>query len=177
MLLWFSKRASKSSRDAGLLLDFPELLGHDDAPGALAGVLVLVHLYFEVLLFRLLYLEDLLGLELPFHVVVSRDVDVQMLLLEVQDHRDRLNEVMAHNLVRLVLFALVFLTELLGQFYRWDLVFQFMLLGAVLFVGWRGHDVRLWLAVSRLLIYLLLVVVWNSFIFLFAISVHSVQIC
>lgn len=83
---------------------------------------------------------------------------------------------MAHHLVRLVLFALVFLTELLGQFNRWDLVFHFMLLGAVLFVGWRGHDVWLWLAVS-LLIYLLLVVVWNSFIFLFAISVHSVQIC
>ena len=69
--------------DAGLLLDLPELLGHDDAPGPLAGVLILVHLYFEVLLFRLLYLEDLLRLELPFHVIVSRDVDVQVLLLEV----------------------------------------------------------------------------------------------
>ena len=84
---------------------------------------------------------------------------------------------MAHHLVRLVLFALVFLAELLGQFYRWDLVFHFMLLAAVFFVGWRGHGVRLWLAVSRLLVYLLLVVVWNSFIFLFAISVHSVQVC
>ena len=105
LLLNFKQLVKVFSRDSGLLLDLPQtsnlsfLVGHHDMPLALRGVLVFILFYREVFLLRLLYLDILRLVKFALYCLVTRYVKVELLLLEMQNHRNSLNEIMINILV------------------------------------------------------------------------------
>ena len=99
LLLNFKQLVKVFSRDSGLLLDLPQFLGHHDMPLALRGVLVFILFYREVFLLRLLYLDILRLVKFALYCLVTRYVKVELLLLEMQNHRNSLNEIMINILV------------------------------------------------------------------------------
>ena len=99
LLLNFKQLVKVFSRDSGLLLDLPQFFGHHDMPLALRGVLVFILFYREVFLLRLLYLDILRLVKFALYCLVTRYVKVELLLLEMQNHRNSLNEIMINILV------------------------------------------------------------------------------